>query len=281
MVNQILIMKKTVLITGASSGIGKAAAKEFAANNWNVIATMRNPEKEKELSKIEHILVTELDVEKADTISHAIENGIRQFGNIDVLINNAGMGLFGVFETTPEEKIRKLFETNVFGTMNVTRAILPHFRKQKNGMIVNITSSTGLFTIPLLSVYSATKYALEGFSESLSFELSPQNIKVKLIEPGMVESNFDDTTMKNYAANPDITEYNDYLEKMIQFFSSESSGAQKVTAEEAAEAIYSAVTDESNTLRYIIGKDVETMMGMRRSMPDQEYMEMMWKRFAV
>ncbi|MBS1730446.1 MAG: SDR family oxidoreductase [Bacteroidetes bacterium] len=274
-------MKKTVLITGASSGIGKAAAKEFAANNWNVIATMRNPEKEKELSKIEHILVTELDVEKADTISHAIENGIRQFGNIDVLINNAGMGLFGVFETTPEEKIRKLFETNVFGTMNVTRAILPHFRKQKNGMIVNITSSTGLFTIPLLSVYSATKYALEGFSESLSFELSPQNIKVKLIEPGMVESNFDDTTMKNYAANPDITEYNDYLEKMIQFFSSESSGAQKVTAEEAAEAIYSAVTDESNTLRYIIGKDVETMMGMRRSMPDQEYMEMMWKRFAV
>ena len=272
-------MKKTVLITGASSGIGKATAKEFAAKDWNVIATMRDPSKEKDLTQINNIFVVRLDVEQPNTIQEAIEAGIRKFEKIDVLINNAGQGLFGIFEATPQESIQHLFEINVFGTMSVTRAILPHFRKQKRGMIVNITSSTGRFTIPLLSVYSASKYALEGFSESLSFELSSQNIKIKLIEPGMVATNFDNATRDSYTANENQAAYNDYFEKMIKLFSEEDT--VKVTAEEAADIIYNAVTDDTDTLRYAIGADVKAMVATRNSMTDQEYMDMMRKQFSV
>ncbi|MBX3257732.1 MAG: SDR family oxidoreductase [Chitinophagaceae bacterium] len=274
-------MKKTVLITGASSGIGRATAKKFAEKGWNVIATMRNPDKEKELNAINNVWVTTLDVEKADTIGTAIKNGIRQFGKIDVLINNAGQGIFGVFETTPEENIRKLFEVNFFGVLQVTRAILPYFREQKNGMIVNISSGTGRFTLPLMSIYSASKYGLEGFSESLSFELAAQNIKVKIIEPGMVDTNFDEATRNNYVADPNIPAYNDYINKMIGIFSGGDAGERKVTAGEAAGAIYDAVTDGSDTLRYIIGEDVKAMIAARSAMSDQEYMEMMQQRFAV
>lgn len=274
-------MKKTVLITGASSGIGRATARKFAEKNWNVIATMRNPEKEKELISLNNVWVTTLDVEKADTIKAAIENGIRQFGKIDVLVNNAGQGIFGIFETTPEENMRKMFEVNFFGAIQVIRAILPHFREQKSGMIVNISSSTGRFTIPLLSIYSASKYALEGFSESLSFELASQHIKVKIIEPGMVDTNFDEATRNNYVTDPDITAYNDYTDKVISIFSGGDTGERKVTAEEAAAAIYDAVTDGTDTLRYIIGEDVKAMIAARASMTDQEYMEMMRKRFSV
>lgn len=275
-------MKKTILITGTSSGIGKASAKEFATKGWNVIATMRSPEKEKELTQINNVFVTRLDVEKPETIQEAIEAGIRKFGKIDGIINNAGQGLFGIFEATPQENIRRLFEINVFGSMRVIKAILPHLRKQKHGVIVNVSSSTGLFTIPLLSVYSASKYALEGFSESLSFELSSQNIKVKLIEPGMVDTNFDNATMENYAADPgQQAAYHDYFEKMIKLFSSEDVGERKVTAQEVATVIFDAVTDNSDTLRYIIGDDVKAMMDTRKTLSDQDYMEMMRKRFAV
>lgn len=274
-------MKNTVLITGTSSGIGKATAKEFAKNGWNVIATMRNPANEKELTQVNNIFVAKLDVEQPSTIQKAIEAGIRTFGKIDVLINNAGQGLFGVFEATPQESIQRLFEVNVFGVMHVTKAILPHFRKQNRGVIVNVSSSTGLFTIPLLSVYSASKYALEGFSESLAFELSSQNIKIKLIEPGMVDTNFDRATMENYAADPSQATYHDYFEKMIKLFSSEDAGETKVTAEEVAAVIYHATTDDTDTLRYLIGDDVKAMMDARRALSDQEYIDMMRKRFTT
>lgn len=272
-------MKKTVLITGASSGIGKATAKEFAAKGWNVVATMRNPAKGKELAQIQQVFVVRLDVAQPETIQEAIESGIHHFGKIDVLINNAGQGLFGIFEATPAESIRHLFDVNVFGTMNVTRAILPHFRQQKSGMIVNISSSTGLFTIPLLSLYSASKYAVEGFSESLSFELASQNIQVKLIEPGIVDTHFDNTTRNNYAANANQVAYNSYFDKMIALFSKEET--VKVTAEAAANIIFDAVTDDTDTLRYLIGDDVQAMVTMRNSMTDQDYIDKMRQQFSV
>ena len=180
-----------------------------------------------------------------------------------------------------QKSIQDVFETNVFGTMQVIKAILPHFRAQKNGMIVNVSSSTGRFTFPLLSVYSASKFALEGFSESLSFELSAQNIKVKLIEPGIVDTNFDDTTQKNYTADPKLTAYNDYMGKIIKIFSEGDTGERKVTAQEAAAVIYNAVTDGTDRLRYVIGEDVKAMIDTRSSMSDHEYMDMMHKRFAV
>ena len=175
-------MKKTVLITGASSGLGKTAAKYFAGNGWNVVATMRSPDREKDLASLNDVLVTRLDVQDRDSISAAIEAGIARFGKIDVLINNAGFGLFGVFETISREKVQEQFDVNVFGVMEVTRAILPHFRKTKGGLILNISSGAGIYTLPLISLYCATKFALEGFSESLAYELTSQNIVVKIIE---------------------------------------------------------------------------------------------------
>ena len=274
-------MRKTILITGTSSGIGKATAKEFADKGWNVIATMRNPAKEKELAQMDHVLVTRLDVAHPSTIQDAIAAGLQKFGAIDVLINNAGQGLFGVFEATPQERINKQFEVNVFGVMHVIKAILPHFRSRKQGTIVNISSSTGLFTIPLLSVYSASKYALEGFSESLSFELGAQNIRVKLIEPGMVDTNFDHATMANYAADQNQEAYSSYFEKMTQLLSSEDTSETKVSAQDVAKVIFNAVTDDSDILRYVIGDDVKAMQALRASMPDHKYMEIMRQRFAV
>ncbi len=134
-------MKKTVLITGCSSGIGKAAAKLFAGNGWNVIATMRKPAMETELARLKDVLVTRLDVQDGESIKQAIEAGIACFGGIDVLINNAGYGQYGLFEAIPREKIQEQFDVNVFGVMDVTRSVLPHFRERKSGLIINISSN--------------------------------------------------------------------------------------------------------------------------------------------
>ena len=184
-------MKKTVLITGTSSGFGKATARHFAREGWNVVATMRRPEEEKELTQLPGVLVTRLDVQDRGSITTAIEAGIARFGRIDALVNNAGFGLFGLFEATPREKIAEQFDVNVFGVMDVTRAILPHFRQNKSGVILNIGSGAGVFTLPMLSLYCASKFALEGFTEALSYELASQNIIVKMIEPGgVVSTNF-------------------------------------------------------------------------------------------
>jgi NAD(P)-dependent dehydrogenase (short-subunit alcohol dehydrogenase family) len=177
-------MKQSVLITGASTGLGRTTAKFFAARGWNVVATMRRPEAEMELTRRDDVLVTRLDVQDRTSIATAIAAGIARFGRIDALINNAGFGLFGLFEGTPREKILEQFEVNVFGVMDVTRAVLPHFRQHQSGLILNISSGAGVFTLPMISLYCASKFALEGFPEALSYELASQGITVKIIEPG-------------------------------------------------------------------------------------------------
>src|SRR3984885_5173898 len=178
----------TILITGCSTGLGKTAALHFADKGWNVVATMRRPQESTHFADCPNVLVTRLDVQDSASISAAIDAGIARFGKIDALVNNAGFGLFGVFETLPIEKVKEQFDVNVFGVMDVTRAILPHFRQNKAGLILNISSGAGVFTLPALSLYCASKFALEGFSESLSYELASQNITVKIIKPGGVVS---------------------------------------------------------------------------------------------
>lgn len=176
-------MKKTVLITGCSTGIGKATAQLFNDKGWNVVATMRNPGAEKDLKPSDSMLVTKLDVQDQTSIDKAIQEGIARFESIDVLVNNAGYGQYGLFEATPREKIRDQFDVNLFGLMDVTRALLPQMRKKKSGVIINISSGAGLFTLPMISLYCASKYALEGFTEALAYELASQNIIIKLVEP--------------------------------------------------------------------------------------------------
>jgi NAD(P)-dependent dehydrogenase (short-subunit alcohol dehydrogenase family) len=176
-------MKKTVLITGASTGIGVAAARVFAGNDWNVIATMRQPAADSELARLPDVSVTRLDVQDRESIDAAVADGVERFGRIDALINNAGFSLFGVFEAISREKIQEQFDVNIFGLMDVTRALLPHFRRNKSGLIINISSRAGLVGLPMISLYCAAKYALEGFSEALAYELASQSIVIKIVEP--------------------------------------------------------------------------------------------------
>jgi NADP-dependent 3-hydroxy acid dehydrogenase YdfG len=183
-------MKKTILITGASSGIGRSTAKSFQEKGWNVIATMRSPEKETELNTLENTLVTKLDVLELDTIDSALTEGIDEFGKIDVVLNNAGYGLMGTFESATRESIIRQFGVNVQGLFDVTQAALPHFRKNKDGMFINISSIGGKMTFPLMPLYHSTKWAVEGFSESLRWEMAQIGVQVKLVEPGGVATDF-------------------------------------------------------------------------------------------
>ena len=166
-------MKKTILITGTSSGFGKLSAQKFAAEGWNIVATMRSPEKETELTKLDNVLVTKLDVQDINSIHQAIDAGIERFGRIDTVVNNAGVGIYGIFELATREQVRQQFDVNVFGVMDTIQAILPHFRANNGGTIINISSQGGRITYPALSLYHSSKFALEGFSESVSFELAP------------------------------------------------------------------------------------------------------------
>lgn len=273
-------MNKTIIITGASSGIGKATARKFATEGWNVVATMRSPEQEEELTRLDNVLVTKLDVQQPDTIADAIQNGIDRFGRIDAVVNNAGYGQNGIFEAMTPEQIQKQFDVNVFGVMNVTRALLPHFRQQKAGLILNISSGAGRFTLPLLSMYSASKFALEGFSEALSYELSSVGITVKIIEPGGTETNFSQVTRDEFAYNAELTDYDPFVEAASKFFAG-MVAARLVTADDVAETIYAAATDGTTTLRYVVGNDdFKKRIAARQQMPDQEYVDFIRQGFT-
>ncbi|HUA67077.1 MAG TPA: SDR family oxidoreductase [Candidatus Saccharimonadales bacterium] len=275
-------MKKTLFITGCSSGIGKAAAKLFANNNWNVVATMRKPAAETELAEHNNVLLTRLDVQDCDGIVQAIEAGISQFGRIDVLINNAGYGQYGLFEAVPREKIQEQFDVNVFGVMDVTRAILPHFRKNRGGLIINISSGAGLFTLPMVSLYCASKFALEGFSEALAYELASQNIIVKLVEPhgGVTGTVFHEKADRASAGNAALVDYNDFATRTREAFT-KMAAARMTSAEQVAQAIYNAATDGTDRLRYLVGDDSRGFIKARQELSDQEYVDFMRSRFRT
>ena len=267
-------MSKTILITGASSGIGKATAKTFQEKGWNVIATMRTPEKEEELTQLDRVLVTRLDVQDADSIQSAIEQGIKQFGKIDVLLNNAGYGLIGTFESIDHDAIQRQFGVNVFGLFDVTRALLPHMRSNKDGIIMNVTSVGGRITFPLISMYHSTKFAVEGFSESLSYELEPFNIRVKIIEPGGVATDFGSRSMVMQHDENLAPEYNTIVAKQMELQQEMWKPENMSTPSLVADVIYSAATDDTPTLRYIAGADAEQMLGARKTMDDTQFMTM-------
>lgn len=273
-------MEKCVLITGASSGIGKETARYFAAKGWKVIASMRSPEKEEELTKLDNVLVQQLDVEDMVSIETAIQNSIARFGHIDVLINNAGYGQMGIFEAMTPRQVVRQFDVNVFGVMNTIRAILPHFRDRKDGIILNVSSGAGKFTLPTLSMYAASKFALEGFSEALSFELSTLNIKVKIVEPGGTETNFSKVGSGEFAVDPALTEYQPFLEAAGKMFQ-DIRNARLVTAEDVAAVIFDAVTDGTDTLRYVIGNDdFMRRINARQQMADQDYVNSIRQGFT-
>lgn len=273
-------MTKTILITGCSSGIGQAAASLFAAKGWNVVATMRHPEGDTVFDASPNVMPVRLDVEEQASIATAIEAGIARFGQIDALVNNAGFGQYGLFEALSEAQIRKQFEVNLFGVMNVTRALLPHFRRQGGGVIINVSSGAGLFTLPMISLYCASKFALEGFSEALSYELASQKIAIKLVIPhgGVNATRFSQRQAAD-AAPESLADYDAFVARTNAAFA-RMTGARSIAAEDVAARIFDAVTDGSDRLRYLIGDDARGFVRARRELPDDAYIAFMRGHFA-
>jgi NAD(P)-dependent dehydrogenase (short-subunit alcohol dehydrogenase family) len=260
-------MTKTVFITGASSGIGRATARHFATAGWNVVATMRRPESAAELASQPNTHVERLDVTDLASIRAAIDAGISRFGVIDAVVNNAGYAIVGPFEASTPEQVERQLGTNVAGLMNVTREIIPHFRERGAGTIINISSVGGRVTFPLYAAYHATKWCVEGFSESLSYELAPLGIRVKLVEPGAIKTDFYDRSQE-VLAQPGLTAYDKMVAKAMTIF--ERTGATAPGPEVVAKTIFKAATDGSWRLRYPV--NAWFVLGMRRLLGPRLFM---------
>jgi len=264
---------KTILITGASSGFGEAAIHYFAKAGWNVIATMRTPEQAPAgLADAGQVFVTRLDVQDSGSIAAAIAAGIARFGKIDVVVNNAGYGLFGVFEGLTREAIQKQFDTNLFGVMDVTRAILPHFRSQRAGTIINVSSGAGAIGFPMASLYCASKFALEGYSESLSHELASLGIKVKIVEPGgAMQTGFMARVGTESAGTAAIADYTPFLEHVGALYAGLGAAADADAVDTVVASIYQAATDGTKQLRYTPTRDIAALLDARRSSSEHDY----------
>jgi len=238
-------MQKTIFITGASTGLGKATAKLFQAKGWNVIATMRNPERETELNQLQNVTLLPLDVNNLKQIIETVKT-VTANHVVDVVFNNAGYGLIGALEAFTDDQIVRQIETNLLGVIRVTQAFVPHFREKKNGLFLTTTSIGGLLTFPLDSIYHATKWALEGWSESMSFELGLHNIGIKTIAPGGIKTNFAGASL-DVAKHP---AYDEGLEKLFNLMNPDNFEP----VEWIADVVYEAATDGKKQLRYIAGE---------------------------
>ena len=269
--------KKTILITGSSSGFGRLTARLFQKRGWNVIATMRSPEKETELVKLDNVMVTKLDVTDSKTIKSAVQQGIENFGSIDALLNNAGYGAFGYLEEASEEEVRSQMETNFFGVVQVIQEVLPHMRAQRSGVIINITSIAGLAGMPMLSLYCASKFAVEGLSESLNHELKAFNIKVKTIAPGAFDTGFAGAHTFNSGA--ERSELDGYRERYKEFLSKIITKPPKPFGfgdpKDVAEAIYRSVVYEKSPWRNLVGKDAKLLLFIKRLLPGKIFFTML------
>lgn len=259
----------TVLITGCSSGFGKGSAAHFLSRGWNVIATMRSPDPEL-FGANERLLVTALDVTDVASITRAISEGIVRFGKIDAVVNNAGIGLFGAHEAISDEVIRQVFETNTFGVMAVNRAIIPHMREHHSGTIINVTSSAGIAPMPMVAAYTASKYAIEGFSESLAYELGAFDIRVKIVEPGLAPTTHFAANSGSRCDNTIPEAYADFAGRYLQ--SMQEYPTAYTDAGDVATAVYEAATDGLEKLRYPAGADSMMLAELRRSLPEQEFL---------
>jgi NAD(P)-dependent dehydrogenase (short-subunit alcohol dehydrogenase family) len=234
----------TVLITGCSSGYGLETARLFLTRGWNVIATMRTPRED----LLPGARVLALDVTDPESIATAIGAA----GPIDVLVNNAGIGGMGAFELTPMTTARELFETNTFGLMAMTQAVIPQFRERCSGVIVNVSSSATLAPFPLVAAYTASKSAVEGFTASLALELEDFNIAVKLVEPGYCPTTGFASNSGNRVTSHTADVYAPFAERV---FSSVGDRAVVTTEFDVAQAVFLAATDGSGRLRFPAGAD--------------------------
>jgi len=261
-------MQKTIFITGASSGLGKAAAKLFQSKGWNVIASMRNPEKESELNQLENITLLPLDVTDLNQVKTTISKLLAS-QSVDVVLNNAGFGLVGPLEAFSEEQINTQIQTNLFGVINVTRAFLSNFREKRSGTFINVTSTFGLMSFPTCSVYSATKFGVDGFSEGLLYELAQFGVKVKIVAPGGMQTDFAGRSLQGGMHDA----YDLLAAKVSEGYSAEQI-ANYTRPEEVAQVIFDAATDNNNQFRYIAGRDAVALYSERLELgPEQQVLK--------
>jgi NAD(P)-dependent dehydrogenase (short-subunit alcohol dehydrogenase family) len=260
-------MSQTVFITGASSGIGEATARHFSAQGWNVVATMRSPEDGADLAG-ESVLVTRLDLLDSDSIHSAVSEAIQRFDAIDVLVNNAGYGAYGPLEATPMSALRRQFEVNFFGLAELTKAILPGMREQKSGTIINVSSIGGRIVFPFGTLYHSSKWAVEGLSEALHFEARLFGGRVKIVEPGGVNTDFGGRSFV-FTNDEDLEAYQPLVKAFIEAMGKmDTSGNQEPA--EVAEIIWTAATDGSDQLRYISGAGAKATLSARYSIDQDE-----------
>ena len=270
--------QRVAVVTGSSSGIGHETSLTLARNSFLTYATMRSLDKGENIKSLAEkeklpLKTVQLDVTDDIAVKNAIQSITAEANRIDVLVNNAGYAVVGAFEDCSMEEIKAQYETNLFGVIRVTQAVLPVMREQKYGIIVNISSGAGKIAIPVQSAYVSTKFAIEGLSESMAYELEPFGIKVVLVEPGFIKTNIGNnivTAKKSQDAN---SPYSQLTEKMVSFIEHglETGSPQDVVAK----VVLKAVTSENPNLRYLAGQDVQKWMEAKRGMSDEGFHEMM------
>ena len=276
---------KVALVTGSSSGIGFETAILLARSGYHTYASMRNIKKSKKITDMAEkknlsLQFVELDVNNDNSVKDAIDKIVREKNRIDVLVNNAGYGLFGSLEDMSLEEIKSQFETNFFDVIRVIQNSLPIMRKQQGGgFIVNISSVGGRMSVPVLSAYNSTKFALEGMSESLSYELEPFGIRVVIIEPGFIRTNIMNSSILSKKSQVPNSPYFSLTQKVAKHFNSMVNDPSSTHPEEVAKTILKAITSESRQLRYTVGDDADSIIQAKKTMLDADFENLIKKQF--
>lgn len=270
---------KTVLITGCSSGLGKAAAERFCAVGWNVAATMRDVDcaAAREFANSPGVLVVPLDVMDGVSVASGVAAAIARFGGVDVLVNNAGVGVLGPLESVAPDALEWQFAINVLGPVRVMQALLPHFRARRAGLIVNVSSVLGRACLPLMSVYQGSKAALESMSETAAMELAPLGVRVKLLEPGGIRTSFFQRGIEGVKMDGQYAGMSRSWREVMQRNAAESFS----TVEDVVDVLWKAVTDGEDRLRYVAGEDAESLLQMRKELDDEMYGAAMSRTFGI
>jgi NAD(P)-dependent dehydrogenase (short-subunit alcohol dehydrogenase family) len=269
---------KVAVVTGSSTGIGYETSLILARNSYLTYATMRNLNKSENMKMVATkenlpVQIKQLDVTDDVSVKNAIQSISSEAGRIDILVNNAGYGLNGAFEDLAMDEIKAQYETNVFGLIRTTQAVLPIMRRQKSGTIVNISSGAGRFGFPTGSAYVSTKFAVEGLSESMSYELESFGIKVVIVEPGVIRTNFGDGLIVAKKSQDPNSPYSQMMQRSAAGFEKMMNNAS--SPDVVAKVVLNAIKDENPSLRYLAGSDVETWLGGKRKVADEEFYKMM------
>src|ERR687897_1359029 len=276
--------QKVAVVTGSSTGIGYETSLTLARNGFLTYATMRNLNKSENIKSVATrenlpLRIKQLDVTNDVSVKNAIQTITSEAGRIDVLVNNAGYGLNGAFEDLAMDEIKAQYETNVFGLIRTTQAVLPIMRRQKSGTIVNISSGAGRFGFPTGSAYVSTKFAVEGLCESMSYELEPFGIKVVIVEPGVIRTNFGDGLIVAKKSQDPNSPYLQMMQRSAAGFEKMMENAS--SPDVVARVVLNAIKDKNPSLRYLAGSDVETWLGGKRKVADEEFYKMMKENMII